>query len=61
MKYWSSEEAAFRCQWLSVRLEQIAQTFGQMAALSQDELQADAMLVFLRLTEGHSWNSARSI
>ncbi len=53
MNHWSAEETAFRCQRLSVRLEQLAQTFEEMAVLSQDETQAEAVLARLRLSKGY--------
>lgn len=51
MNHWSAEETAFRCQRLSVRLEQLAQTFEEMAGLSQNETQAEAVLARLRLSK----------
>lgn len=52
MNNWSAEETAFRCQRLSIRLEQLAQTFEEMAALSRDEGNAEAVLV-LRAGKGY--------
>ena len=48
MNNWTEEETAFRCQRLSTRLEQLAQSFEQMAWLSQDETEIEAVLAMLR-------------
>ncbi|MBE9011382.1 hypothetical protein IQ250_14310 [Pseudanabaenaceae cyanobacterium LEGE 13415] len=53
MNHWSAEETAFRCQRLSVRLEQLAQTFEDMAVLSQDETQVEAVLARLQISKGY--------
>jgi len=43
MNNWSPEELAFRCKRLSVRLEILAQTFFQLATLSEAATHADAV------------------
>jgi hypothetical protein len=48
MNNWNEAELAFRCERLSVRLERLAQNFLQMAKLSQDAVNADAVLVILQ-------------
>lgn len=48
MNNWSAEELSFRCDRLSMRLERLAQNFLQIASLSLDITNADAVLVILR-------------
>jgi uncharacterized Rossmann fold enzyme len=48
MKHWSPEDLAFRCQRLSLRLEMLAQTFSQLATLSEEVTAADEALATLR-------------
>ena len=57
MNNWTVEQIAFRCDRLSVRLERLAQNFLQMASLSVDGVNGEAVLgivreskVFLELT-----------
>ncbi|BAB72639.1 hypothetical protein ACN23B_03395 [Anabaena sp. FACHB-709] len=57
MNNWTLEQTAFRCDRLSVRLERLAQNFLQMASLSLDGVNGEAVLgivreskVFLELT-----------
>lgn len=48
MNNWTVEETAFRCQRLSVRLEQLMQNFLRMGSLSLDGKDAEAVLEILR-------------
>lgn len=48
MNNWTAEEVAFRCERLSVRLETLAQSFLQMASLSLDVANAEAVLAIVR-------------
>lgn len=48
MNNWTVEEITFRCQRLSVRLEQLTQNFLRMGSLSVEEKDADATLEILR-------------
>jgi hypothetical protein len=48
MNNWNEAELAFRCERLSVRLERLAQNFLQMAKLSQDAVNAGAVLMILQ-------------
>lgn len=48
MNHWSPEDLAFRCQRLSLRLEMLAQTFSQLATLSEEDTAADEALTTLR-------------
>ena len=48
MNHWSPEDLAFRCQRLSLRLEMLAQTFSQLATLSEEATAADEALATLR-------------
>jgi hypothetical protein len=48
MNHWSPEDLAFRCQRLSLRLEMLAQTFSQLATLSEEATAADEALTTLR-------------
>jgi hypothetical protein len=44
----SEEENFFHCQCLSIRLEQLAENFLQMAILSTDEKNADIVIQLIR-------------
>ncbi|MCY7276171.1 MAG: hypothetical protein LH702_21150, partial [Phormidesmis sp. CAN_BIN44] len=48
MNNWTAEEVAFRYERLSVRLETLAQSFLQMASLSLDVANAEAVLAIVR-------------
>jgi hypothetical protein len=52
MNNWTGEELAFRCEHLSVRMSKLAQNFLQMAALSADVSNAEAVLVLIRESKG---------
>jgi hypothetical protein len=48
MNNWTVEQITFRCERLSVRLEKLAQNFLQMASLSLDEFNGEAVLEIIR-------------
>jgi hypothetical protein len=48
MNNWTTEELAFRCERLSVRMERLAQNFFRLASLSLDEMNADRVLAIMR-------------
>jgi hypothetical protein len=48
MNNWTVEETAFRCQRLSVRLEQLTQKFLRMGFLSVEGKDAETVLEILR-------------
>jgi hypothetical protein len=48
MNNWTAEELAFRCKPLSTRLEKLAQKFLQIADLSQELTNAEAVLRMIR-------------
>jgi Protein of unknown function (DUF5674) len=48
MNNWTVEETAFRCQRLSVRLEQLTQNFLRMGSLSLEGKDAETVLEILR-------------
>jgi hypothetical protein len=48
MNNWTVEETAFRCQRLSVRLEQLSQNFLRMGSLSVEGKDAETVLEILR-------------
>ena len=52
MNNWTGEELAFRCERLSVRMSKLAQNFLQMAVLSVDVSNAEAVLALIRETKG---------
>lgn len=48
MNNWTVEQIAFRCERLSVRLEQLARNFLQMASLSLDGANGEGVLGIIR-------------
>jgi hypothetical protein len=48
MNNWTVEQITFRCERLSVRLERLAQNFLQMASLSLNEFNGEAVLEIIR-------------
>ena len=48
MNNWTEEELAFRCERLSVRLEKLAENFLQIAILSVDVSNSEAVLAIVR-------------
>jgi len=48
MNNWTVEQMTFRCERLSVRLEQLAQKFLQMTSLSLDEINGEVVLKIVR-------------
>ncbi|HBB32921.1 MAG TPA: hypothetical protein DDZ80_24200 [Cyanobacteria bacterium UBA8803] len=48
MNNWTGEELAFRCERLSVRLEKLAENFLQIAILSVDVSNSEAVLAIVR-------------
>jgi hypothetical protein len=47
LNHWSETELAFRCERLSARLERLAENFLNMASLSQEAQNRDAVLELL--------------
>ena len=52
MNNWTTEELAFRCERLSVRLEYLAQNFLQISSLSWDVNNAETVLTIIRKSKG---------
>lgn len=52
MNNWTGEELAFRCERLSVRMSKLAQNFLQMALLSVDVNNSEAVLAIIRESKG---------
>ncbi|HAA26703.1 MAG TPA: hypothetical protein DCE56_02250 [Cyanobacteria bacterium UBA8553] len=52
MNNWTGEELAFRCERLSVRLEKLAKNFLQIAILSVDVSNSEAVLAIVRESKG---------
>jgi hypothetical protein len=48
MNNWNDEEIAFRCNPLSLRIEQLTQNFLRLASLSLDETAAESVLAIIR-------------
>jgi hypothetical protein len=48
MNNWTEAEIAFRCQRLSVRMEQLAQNLTRMGSLSAQSVEGETVLAILR-------------
>jgi hypothetical protein len=48
MNNWTEAEIAFRCQRLSVRMEQLSQNLTRMGSLSAQSVEGDTVLAILR-------------
>ncbi|WP_373540298.1 hypothetical protein [Chamaesiphon sp.] len=53
MNNWTVAQVAFRCERLSVRMEELAQNFGRIAALSANGMDAETVLAIVQESKAY--------